>query len=128
MTCIDCIHFEACERMIHDTNKMFKALLSEALKMNCDFNYDSTNTLSGAEICQCFQAHSNFVELPCKLGDTVYYFNHVGTIYSQKVMGFIVNSVGVLVDSDVMFDSNLIGDKFFLTREETERALKESEG
>ena len=64
MTCKDCIHCEACERMISDTSKMFKVLLSEILKMNCDIKYDSTNILSGAEICQCFQDRSRFVELP----------------------------------------------------------------
>ena len=63
MTCKDCIHCEACERMISDTSKMFKVLLSEILKMNCDIKYDSTNILSGAEICQCFQDRSRFVEL-----------------------------------------------------------------
>ena len=63
-TCKDCIHCEACERMISDTSKMFKVLLSEILKMNCDIKYDSTNILSGAEICQCFQDRARFVELP----------------------------------------------------------------
>ena len=72
MTCKDCIHCEACERMISDTSKMFKVLLSEILKMNCDIKYDSTNILSGAEICQCFQDRSRFVELPCKDGEYVY--------------------------------------------------------
>ena len=65
MTCKDCIHCEACERMISGTSKMFKVLLSEILKMNCDIKYDSTNILSGSEICQCFQDRSRFVELSC---------------------------------------------------------------
>ena len=69
MTCTYCIHCEACERMISDTSKMFKVLLSEILKMNCDIKYDSTNILSGAEICQCFQDRSRFVELPCNVGE-----------------------------------------------------------
>jgi hypothetical protein len=73
VTCKDCIHCEACERMISDTSKMFKVLLSEILKMNCDIKYDSTNILSGAEICQCFQGRSRFVELPCERGDLVYF-------------------------------------------------------
>lgn len=71
-----------------------------------------------------FKDRSRLKELPCNVGDTVYYFNSAGEIFSQKVSGFIVNFVGILVDSDVMFDSNLIGERFFLTREEAERALK----
>ena len=80
-----------------------------------------------AECCLQFKDRSRFVELPCKLGDTVYYFNSAGEIFSQKVSGFIVNFVGILVDSDVMFDSHLMGDRFFSTREEAEQALKERE-
>ena len=74
--------------------------------------------------CKNFKDRSRFVELPCKLGDTVYYFNSAGKIFSQRVSSFIVNYVGILVDSDVMFDSHLMGDRFFSTREEAERALK----
>lgn len=74
-----------------------------------------------------FKPRDRFVELPCKVGDTVYYFDSAGIVYSQKVTGFVVNSVGVLVDSDVMFVSNLIGKRFFLTHEEAEAAMKERE-
>jgi hypothetical protein len=95
--CKDCIHFVVCDEV----------------------------PTKSADDCDFFKDRSRFVELPCKVGDTVYYFNSVGTIYSQRVSGFIVNYVGILIDSDVMFDSNLIGNKFFLTREEAEQALKE---
>ena len=89
-------------------------------------HYDIDN-IKNAKDCSFFKDRSRFVELPCKLGDTVYYFNSDGEIYSQKVSGFIVNFVGILVDSDVMFDSHLMGDRFFSTREEAEAALKERE-
>ena len=106
MTCKDCIHYEACKNLyeIHGDG------------------------LSGeSHVCDYFADRSRFVELPCKLGDTVYYFNSAGKIFSQRVSGFIVNYVGILVDSDVMFNSNLIGKRFFLTREAAEQALKERE-
>ena len=127
MTCKDCIHCEACERMISDTSKMFKVLLSEILKMNCDIKYDSTNILSGAEICQCFQDRSRFVELPINLGEKIFYFDTAGRIYESTVTQMVYGATGFLIDSDVMFNSNLIGNRFFLTREEAEQALKERE-
>ena len=125
MTCKDCIHCEACERMISDTSKMFKALLSEILEMNCDIKYDSTNILSGAEICQCFQDRSRFVELPC-VGDKVYELcriNQFGDykIVESEIRGFIVDTNGTA------FDYELLGERFFLTHEEAEQALKEHE-
>lgn len=111
MLCKDCVHYEVCKDYV------------ESALDGLQYNDSQMN----GDDCEFFKDRSRFLELPCKIGDTVYYFNHVGTIYSQKVLRFIVNSVGVLVDSDVMFDSNLIGNKFFLTREEAEQALKERE-
>ena len=112
MTCKDCIHYEACR----EYDRAFWGHTS---------NKHSDLINAKPEDCPYFKDRSRFVELPCKLGDTVYYFNSAGEIYSQKVSGFIVNFVGILVDSDVMFDSHLMGDRFFSTREEAERALKE---
>ena len=110
MTCKDCLHAEVCGTF---------AIASET--------FEISSPERTASSCNDFKDRSRFVELPCRDGDTVYYFNHAGIIFSQRVLGFIVNSVGILVDSDVMFDSNLIGNKFFLTREEAEQALKERE-
>ena len=87
----------------------------------CGFDDDE---IEYTVLCSFFKDRSRFVELPCKLGDTVYYFNSAGEIFSQRVSSFIVNYVGILVDSDVMFDSHLMGDRFFSTREEAEQALK----
>lgn len=112
MTCKDCIHSGICrvERQ--------PAPLSDIYTYECDCI---------ERYCADFKDRSQFVELPCKLGDTVYYFNSAGEIFSQRVSGFIINFVGILVDSDVMFDSHMMGDRFFLTREEAEQALKERE-
>ena len=107
MTCKDCLHAEVCGTF---------AIASET--------FEISSPERTASSCNDFKDRSRFVELPCKLGDTVYYFNSAGKIFSQRVSSFIVNYVGILVDSDVMFDSHLMGDRFFSTREEAERALK----
>lgn len=101
-SCKECIHFDRCKGL-YKFDRLQKAV---------------------SKGCPYFKDRSRFVELPCKLGDTVYYFNSAGEIFSQKVSGFIVNFAGILVDSDVMFDSHLMGDRFFSTREEAEQALK----
>ena len=114
-TCKDCVHFDVCCSYLSTAYNKCK-LATPDFKLLKNIECDE---------CQHFKDRSRFVELPCKLGDTVYYFNSAGEIFSQKVSGFIVNFVGILVDSDVMFDSHLMGDRFFSTREEAERALKE---
>ena len=109
--CKDCVHVEVCcEKNLH---------VAVGMNIIPRFKYKRIE-----QECKNFKDRSRFVELPCKLGDTVYYFNSAGEIFSQKVSGFIVNFVGILVDSDVMFDSHLMGDRFFSTREEAEQALK----
>ena len=108
-SCKDCVHVEMCRF------KDLPAPLSDSYIRESECI---------EKRCGDFKDRSRFVELPCKLGDTVYYFNSAGKIFSQKVSGFIVNFVGILVDSDVMFDSHMMGDRFFLTREEAEQALK----
>ena len=109
MTCKDCLYYEPCSTLNAEFKKHPKDFIDSDL---C------------AKQCTTFKDRSRFVELPCKLGDTVYYFNSAGKIFSQKVSSFIVNFVGILVDSDVMFYSHMMSDRFFSTREEAERALK----
>ena len=133
MSCKDCIHCEACERMISDTSKMFKALLSEILKMNCDIKYDSTNILSGAEICQCFQDRSRFLKLPYSLseGDKLKYIftdenNEIRIGDDWEVVtkickdGFFVtgrlNSDGTYQAGDCFYPWSAIGTEYFLTK------------
>ncbi len=138
MTCKDCIHCEACERMISDTSKTFKVLLSEILKMNCDIKYDSTNILSGAEICQYFQDRSRFVELPCKVGITVYTVSlkhgvvpwGVYAICSTVTEWDAAPKITLLarskkIDKSAKFSANAVSTSVFFTREEAEQALKE---
>ena len=115
MNCKDCIHVKVCGEYV--------AGLAAARGVIID-NQAELEEILECDDCEHFKDRSRLKEVPCNVGDTVYYFNSAGEIFSQKVSGFIVNFVGILVDSDVMFDSNLIGERFFLTREEAERALK----
>ena len=115
--CKDCVHVEVCREYVEGL----------AAARGVRLSVKELDSVLECDDCKHFKDRSRFVELPCKVGDTVYYFNSAGEIYSQKVSGFIVNFVGILVDSDVIFDSHLMGDRFFSTREEAEQALKERE-
>ena len=77
--------------------------------------------------CYFFKYRSRFVELPVKPGEKVFYFDTAGRIYESTVTQLVYGATGFLIDSDVMFNSNLIGERFFLTREAAERAFKEHE-
>ena len=103
-TCKDCLHLGVCEKYKRTDHL-------EELKDGCIF----------------FKDRSKFIELPCKVGDIVYYFDTSGRIYKQTISCIIYGGTGLLLDSDVMFDSKFIGSKFFLSYEEAEKALKERE-
>ena len=105
MTCKDCIHYEGCH-------------IAEWFEVGKEYAENS---------CRFFKDRSKFIELPCKLGDDIYYFDSKGDIFKQRVFQFVYGGTGLKIDSDVMFDSELIGERFFLTKEEAEQALKERE-
>ena len=100
-TCKDCVHFEVC-----------RGEYAEGIEqlLTCDG-------------CEDFR----FVELPIKSGEKVFYFDTGGRIYETTVTQLVYGASGFLIDSDVIFNSNLIGKRFFLTREAAEQALKERE-
>lgn len=75
--------------------------------------------------CINFKDRSKFIELPCGLGDKVFSFDTAGNIYSQTIFRFSFGVYGLMLESDVSFDSDLIGERFFLSRKEAEQALKE---
>ena len=116
-TCAECVHAEACREYVEG--------LAEARGVR----------LCGKELepflecddCEHFKDRSRFVELPIKPGEKVFYFDTEGRIYESTVTQMVYGATGFLIDSDVMFNSNLIGERFFLTREEAEAAIKERE-
>ena len=104
-SCKECIHFDRCKGL-YKFDRLQKAV---------------------SKGCSYFKDRSRFVELPIKLGEKVFYFDTGGRIYETTVTQLVYGATGFLIDSDVMFNSNLIGKRFFLTREAAEQALKERE-
>ena len=70
--------------------------------------------------CNFFKDSNKFVELPCKVGDTVYQTDGI-RIYENKIERIIFDT------NNIGFDETSIGKSIFLTREEAEQVIKERE-
>ena len=108
--CKDCMHEEVCNIFAGDLNE------------------------DGAEKCVCFKDRNRFVDLPCKVGDQVYYFNDSNYKKYEvcEIVGFHIDKYRVdfqikLCGYKCFVDTEFLGEKIFLTREEAEQALKERE-
>lgn len=119
VTCKDCIHNKICGHYVKSLSKSKGIDFDNAIEQYCE--------IAECDNCEYFQNRSKFIELPCELGDKVFYFDTAGRIYEQTIFQFIYGGTGLKLDSDVMFDSELIGKRFFLRREDAEQALKERE-
>lgn len=80
------------------------------------------------EGCEYFKDRARFVELPCNVGDTVYYITGLSRKYvkSAIVNEIVINSKGIselFVSNDTVNFENPF-DVFYLTREEAEKALE----
>ena len=120
MLCKDCVHYEVCKDYVES---VLDGLQYNDSQMNGD------------------DCGSRFVELPCKVGDTVY-FNNVHLRYA-KVIAIYIDASGGMFDLDVVTNIETvagyehfinkdytfedIGRRLFLTSEEAEQALKERE-
>ena len=116
-SCKDCVHVEVCISYLREAYKRAHLAtpdLNFVLSLRCDD-------------CDHFKDRARFVELPIKPGEKIFYFDTAGHIYESTVTQLVYGASGFLIDSDVMFNSNLIGERFFLTREAAEQALKERE-
>ena len=118
-SCKDCMHEEVCSIFSSDLNE------------------------DGAEKCVCFKNRNRFVELPCKVGDTIYILTNdspTGIEESQvKKIELIKTQSKTKIRLIVpcVYDDwgsaqweigvNDFGKTAFLTREEAEKALKERE-
>jgi len=115
MTSKNCIHVEVCR---YYTNELAKA-------NGIPLKVEEIEGLLECDDCEHFKDRSRFVELPC-VGDKVYELcriNQFGDykIVESEIRGFIVDTNGTA------FDYELLGERFFLTHEEAEQALKERE-
>lgn len=122
--CKDCIHEKVCS-----------ALIKNGLPY--------LDELSAEKFCLMFKDKSKYIKLPCKAGDTVYYFcetfgvilpyfiESINIAYSDKnkaIYQYEANATNIeedeLLDS-IDFEPDDIGKTVFLTREEAEKTLKE---
>ena len=99
MTCEDCIHIDVCKNLIG------------GWKTLC---------------CEDFKDRSRFVELPCKLGDFVYFIK-ARRVMADIVSKFTIDRCGVMLQRVNGYNlgyTDQLGKKIFLTHEEAEQALK----
>lgn len=117
--CKDCLHQEVCE-MYYFMLAEYKGLDIEVAKERI-----AESKINDGD-CEYFYDNSKLrVELPCKVGTTIYY--HVlGSIIRSKIVEFIVNENRVLFRTSHgnMYNTSKIGEHFFFTREEVEKTLK----
>ncbi|MGN0502909.1 MAG: hypothetical protein ACI4HN_08285 [Ruminococcus sp.] len=106
-SCKDCLHYDVCEARIA-----------------ADENYPERKYTENNNCCN-FKDRTRFVELPCKVGDTVY--DMYGLDYKIECI-VIANRTIIwcrrLNYPSMPFNIPEIGKTVFLTREEAERAWK----
>ena len=101
-TCKDCLHYDVCK----------------AIENELDMIPPSQ--------CGCFKDKSRFIELPCKVGDTIYH-TFTGKVDYFEVYDIQVHNDGIYVTYDFnrYFNADEFGKTVFLTREEAEKKLEE---
>ena len=115
MNCKDCLHFDVCESYS---------------------KRESLATLYCAEECPGFTYKSEWVHLPCKVGDVVYQVTR--NFISEFRVRFVeiatcgnlflhTDLISGIVYTGEVFSESDIGKTVFLTREEAEKALKDRE-
>lgn len=116
MTCKDCL----CSDVCIETRDQIQMVA-----------YQSRNDVE--KVCHNFKDKTRFVELPCKVGDTLYCDGiHFATHCAGEIHEFKVDNIITKVESyfrgetDYSFDFEDFGKTVFLTREEAEKALKRS--
>lgn len=120
MTCKDCVHYEACKMI----------LLSAYPNVTEAEIIQTANNQKNK--CVNFKDKTRFVELPCKVGDTVYVpFNekvHKANVFSMKIetedKKYIYMLKLRIFGHFFQFKTLLLGKNVFLTREEAEKALE----
>ena len=116
-TCKDCLHIDVCEIR---TCYMCDGFACDDCEIHS--NYGKIPSIKN---CKYFKDRNRFVELPCKIGDTVFVVNGFKEIDELEVDYYVVGknviSVGMVDDGEYEIET------VFLTREEAEQSLKERE-
>lgn len=114
MTCKECVHYEACQAWIYHGKVLYE-----------DFSYST-------EGCTHFKPKSRFVELPCEVGQTVWFetWEKNGSV-CIGVQPHTVDKIEIacVVGMNKFVPTRLedwrFGKTVFLSREEAEKALAE---
>ena len=102
MTCKDCLHYSVCQYR------------------------RGREMLPTGNQCKDFTDRSEWVHLPCMVGDKVYEIEGI-RIYESTCREIVISSTDTLYCTEnVAFVERAIGDSIFLTREEAEKALEEN--
>ena len=123
MTCKDCIHYEVCKQKYNHLYESYSILDAENIE----------------SVCKSFKNKSKYIELPCKMGDTVYVIknNKISAkdiVYYNKIHSRVAEQneeYWHCVDKDrisrnvITFYPENIGQTVFLSKSEAEQKLKE---
>lgn len=113
MTCKDCVHSEACNFIMT--------------------HYVGNELSPDGAICSNFKNKFYFMELPCWVGETVYYIKSAFS-YLEAPKAETIRKIELLDEQIVFrtanrcFNIENIGKTVFLSREGAEKALKEQVG
>lgn len=118
MVCENCIHYGICNRDCHfcrdNGGEVIQLHDSQMVEVNCPD----------------FKDNSRYIEVQCKVGDTVYQINT--TPYGGEVCELEIFDVSLIKGKpyyeteSIDFDNTAIGESIFLTREGAEVKLKGS--
>ncbi|MBQ9744486.1 MAG: hypothetical protein IJW19_05105 [Clostridia bacterium] len=117
--CKECLHYDVCYDRIE---------------------FGETHDFKGENgDCDHYKSKSLFVELPCKVGDTIYEIRN-SKIFNEKIVEMRVIAITFLVSScckhlsitaensrgaNLLFELDDFGKTVFLTKEDAERKLRE---
>lgn len=119
MTCKDCLHYESCCYWLSKEKK----------HLNCDEGFT----------CDDFTDRSEWVHLPCKVGDYVYCIFE-NKVCIANVLALYIDKVGIICELKISLNEELptapcsvchidrdsyTDNDIYLTREEAEKALEE---
>ena len=119
-SCKDCVHVEVCSEYVTGL----------AAARGVDLDATELEQIFDSDDCDHFQDRSRFVELPCKVGDTIYVVEKEKIIQDSVVTLYVAYFGGD--EETFQFDGiktdgyfSDFGKTVFLTREAAEQALKE---
>lgn len=110
MTCKDCVHFEVCANVY------------------CEVTAETEIKNIHNKPCFYFKDKSKYIELPCKVGDTVYWICHKGgkPYISEEIVQSIHCDVRKTLEFTLLNPNNkILKSNVFLTKSEAEQKLKE---